>query len=309
MRHKTVAVVILNWNGGDEILRCLESVFESQYREIEVVVVDNGSTDGSSEIIRSRFSRVHWINNARNLGFAKGSNQGMQWALESGAQYVLLLNGDARLHPNAMEEMLTAAEDELDTVVACPRIYLSSTSAGANRLWFTCGTVSLWSGMFRNPAFNCPDSPQWSEPLDMEYASGCCMLLPARILQSVGMFDETFFAYCEDIDLSLRIRKAGFRLRYVPTAHLWHGSSKPTRRTRSGMYRYLATRNNLWVVRKHGSWFEIFTCLCILSIRSMFRVMYMMVRSDWHAIPSELKGIRDGAFRRYVFPSADRKYK
>lgn len=296
MKNKTIAIVILNWNGGDDILDCLKSVFESKHAAIEVVIVDNGSVDGSADLIRGRFSHVHWIRNPRNLGFAKGSNQGMQWALKCGIQYILLLNGDARLHPSAIEKMLAVMEDENDTVVACPRIYLGVTSVGPNRLWFAYGIVSLWLGMFRNPAFNCFDSPKWSAPMDMEFASGCCMLIPARILQNVGMLDETFFAYCEDIDFSIRIRKAGFRLRYVPTAHIWHGSSKPTNKTRSEMYRYLSTRNNLWVVRKHGSWFEIFTCLCILPSRSLFRTMRMMISSDWNAIAAEWKGIRDGVF-------------
>ena len=298
MSDKTVAIVILNWNGGDEILDCLKSVCESKYAAIEIVIVDNGSTDGSTEAIRSRLPYLHWINNACNLGFAKGSNQGMQWALEHGIQYILLLNGDARLHSNAIEEMVAAAEAENNTVVACPRMYLGSAGTGANRLWFAYGTVNLWLGLFKNPAFNCPDSPKWSTPIDMEYASGCCMLIPASILRNVGMFDEAFFAYCEDIDFSLRVRKAGFRLRYVPTAYLWHGSSKPTNRTRTEMYRYLSTRNNLWVVRKHGSWLEIFTCLCILPLRSLFRMTRMAIHSDLHAITAELHGIRDGIFSK-----------
>jgi len=300
MRDKTVAVVILNWNGGDEILECLRSVFESKHAAIEVVIVDNGSVDGSTDAICGRFPQVHWIRNPRNLGFAKGSNQGIKWALKHGMRHVLLLNGDARLHPDAMEEMLAVVKEENDAVVACPRMYLSSTSAGVHRLWFAYGTVSLWLGLFRNPAFNRPDSSRWDTPLDMEFASGCCMLIPARILQNVGMLDEAFFAYCEDIDFSLRIRKAGFRLRFVPTAHLWHGNSMATNRVRSVMYRYLSTRNNLWVVRKHGSWFEIFTCLCILPLRSLFRMVHMAICFDWRAIAAELKGARDGVFCRWA---------
>jgi hypothetical protein len=237
--EQTVAVVILNWNGGDEILDCLESVFASTHLALEVVVVDNGSVDGSSDAIHLRFPGVHFINNSRNLGFAKGSNQGMEWALERGIRYILLLNGDARVHSNTIRELLAVVVGENDSVVACPRIYLGGANAIANRLWFVYGTVRLWAGLFQNPAFNQVDSPRWSLPRDMEYASGCCMLISARILQTVGLLDEAFFAYCEDIDWSIRIRQAGFRLRYVPTAHLWHGSNQPANRTRTAMYRYL----------------------------------------------------------------------
>lgn len=294
--NQTVAVIILNWNGGDDILDCLESVFESTHNAIEVVVVDNGSKDGSSDAIRFRFPQTQFIDNPRNLGFAKGSNQGMEWALEQGIRYVLLLNGDARLHPDAISELLAAVVANDDAIVACPRMYLGHSDGGVNRLWFAYGTVKLWAGLFQNPTFNQIDSPRWSLPKDMEYASGCCMLIPERILQQVGMLDESFFAYCEDIDFSIRVRRAGFRLRYVPTACLWHGSKRPTGRTRSAFYRYLATRNNLWVVRKHGSRLEIMTCFCVLPLRSLFRIARMVAAAEWVLIAAELKGIKDGLF-------------
>jgi len=297
---RTVAVIVLNWNGGDDILDCLASVFASNHRAIEVVVVDNGSVDGSADAIRRRFPRTHFVCNSRNLGFAKGSNQGMEWALERGIRYVLLLNGDARLHPAAISELLAAVVAKEDAIVACPKMYLGHRDGGVDRLWFAYGTVKLWAGLFRNPAFNQIDSPRWSLPKDMEYASGCCMLIPSRILKKVGMLDESFFSYCEDIDFSLRVRKTGFRLHYSPTAQLWHGSRKPTDRTRSAFYRYLATRNNLWVVRKHGSPSDIVTCFCILPLRSLFRLARTVAGADWGSLAAELKGIRDGVFARLV---------
>jgi GT2 family glycosyltransferase len=295
-KDQTVAVVILNWNGGDDILDCLKSVFESTHNTIEVIIVDNGSSDGSSDKIRARFPPTHFINNPRNLGFAKGSNQGMEWALDHGIRYVLLLNADARLHPDAIAELLAAVVATSDTIVACPRIYLGQSGNEVNRLWFASGTVRLWAGLFQNPAFNQIDSLRWSLPNYMEYASGCCMLIPASILQQAGMLDESFFAYCEDIDFSIRVRKAGFRLQYVPAARLWHGSKSPTDRTRSAFYRYLATRNNLWVVRKHGSRLEIMTCYCVLPLRSLLRLARMLANAKWDSIAAELKGIKDGVF-------------
>lgn len=293
-RNRTVAVVILNWNGGEDILECVQSVFESSHKALQVVIVDNGSVDGSSDVIRERFPQVQFLVNARNLGFARGSNQGMEWALERGIQYVLLLNGDAHIEENTVNELVAVAEVENDRVVACPRIYLGRPTNEVNRLWFACGTVRLWAGLFQNPAFNQLDTSEWSESRDMEYASGCCILIPARIIKQVGMLDEAFFAYCEDIDFSLRVRKAGFHLRYVPTALLWHGSQHPTDRSRTATYRYLSTRNNLWVVRKHGSRLDVLACLCILPVRSLFRIVRLVTAANWDSVTAEIKGIRDG---------------
>ncbi len=291
---QSVAVVILNWNSGNEIVSCLDSVFESTHRKLTVVVVDNGSSDGSSDVIRLRYPQVQFISNPVNLGFAKGSNQGMEWAMSHGVRYVLLLNADARLHPVAIRELLSAADGENTNVVACPRMYRESSNGGLARLWFACGSVKLWAGLFANPAFNQVDSPQWSVPRDMQFASGCCMLIPARALEDIGMLDERFFAYCEDIDWSIRARKAGYRLRYVPTASLWHGSSESPIKRSATIYRYLSTRNNIWTVRKHGSWFEIFSCLSILPFRSLLRIGRLIPDAQWDVIGAELKGLRDG---------------
>jgi GT2 family glycosyltransferase len=294
----TVAVIILNWNGGEDILDCLTSVLSSTHTALEVVIVDNGSVDGSTDVIRERFPAVHLICNSENLGFARGSNQGMEWAVERGIPYALLLNGDARLHPEAIGELLAAAYRDHDSVVTCPKMYLGEPEDKIKKLWFAYGTVKLWAGLFQNPAFNQIDSSFWSQERNMEYASGCCMLIPTYILGQTGMFDEAFFAYCEDVDLSLRIRRAGFRLLYVPTAHLWHGSRKPTKRTRTATHRYLSTRNNLWVVRKHGSWFDVMTYLGILPLRSLFRIAKMTADRNWGTFLAEARGILDGITTR-----------
>ena len=147
---QTVAVVILNWNGGDEIIDCIASVAGSSYSAVQIVVVDNGSIDKSSDKICLRFPRTTVIRNDHNLGFAKGSNQGMEWALNRGIPYVLLLNGDARLHRDTIYELLATVKSKSDSVAACPRIYLGHET---KRLWFAYGTVKMWAGLFQNPAF------------------------------------------------------------------------------------------------------------------------------------------------------------
>jgi GT2 family glycosyltransferase len=211
---------------------------------------------------------------------------------------VLLLNADARLHPDAISQLLSAVTASDDAVVACPRMYLGNSNDEVKRLWFAYGTVKFWAGLFQNPAFNQIDSPAWSVPQEMEFASGCCMMIPARILRQAGMLDESFFAYCEDIDFSIRVRQNGFRLLYVPSAFLWHGSAKATVRTRSAFYRYLSTRNNLWVVRKYAPPLERIICMCILPIRSLYRLARIAIAADWNSIGAEVKGVRDGILMR-----------
>lgn len=292
--RNTVAVVILNWNGGDDIQEAVKSIFDSTHKQLEVVIVDNGSADGSSDRIRSLYPQVHFIRNPQNLGFARGSNQGISWSLGRGMDYVLLLNGDARVHSRMIEELLRVVKEEHESVAACPKMYLANDMNGSNRLWFGCGSVCMWAGLFRNPAHNRPDSSLWSIPKDMEFASGCCIMIPRKIFRCVGQLDEAFFAYCEDIDFSLRVRKAGFHLRYVPSALLWHGSASSRECSKRSTYRYLTTRNGIWTVRKHASSIELAICLTILPLRSVFRVVRALQQGEGKMITAEWRGVWDG---------------
>lgn len=287
---KKACVVILNWNGRELTLRCLEDLRKSDYREVTPVVVDNGSTDGSIEAMAKSFPDVAIIRNDANRGWAGGSNQGIAWGLAHGFDYLLMLNNDARGDPGMISSLVAAATEIEDNAVTIPKIYLGSDP---KRFWFATGRVSLGTGIFSNPAFNQMDDGQFDSAREAEYASGCCMLIPRGILERIGGFDHTFFSYVEDVEWSIRCRRAGFRIVLCPDARLWHDVSA-TGKKRPAMMRYYLTRNHLWTLRRHASALQFAAAILLLPARSSLRLFRLMIAADAESMWAELRGLWDG---------------
>lgn len=295
---KKVCVVILNWNGRDLTVACLKDLQKSDYPNVEFVVVDNGSTDGSAEAIGKAFPNVGMVRNSTNLGWAGGSNQGIAWGLAHGADYLLLLNNDVRTDP-AMISNLVAWELKFhDQAVAIPKIYLGSDP---ERFWFARGRVNFWTGVFSNPAFNLKDDGQFDSSPEVEYASGCCVLIPRGIAERVGGFDDTFFSYVEDVDWSIRCRRAGFRIVLCPAARLWHDVSV-TGKKQPAMMRYYLTRNHLWTMRRHASGLQFVSSLMFLPLRSLWRIIRLLAAGDGKSVMAELRGLKDGLSSDFASP-------
>jgi hypothetical protein len=287
---KKVVVVILNWNGGDLTPRCLESLRRSDYGNLECVVIDNGSTDGSPDEIAKAFPEAGMVRNSTNLGFAEGCNQGIAWGLGRGADYLLMLNNDTRVDPALVSNLVVAAAGHQDRVAVIPKIYWESDPA---RLWFAVGRANLWTGVFSNLAYNRVDDGSFDSQQAADFAVGCCILMPREIVQKVGGFDPAYFAYMEDVDWSLRCRGAGFPLVFCPTAKLWHAVSA-TGKKRPAKIRYLMTRNHLWTMRRHASFPQLLCVLVLVPLRSMLRIAKCALARDWESIPAEFKGLWDG---------------
>lgn len=211
-----IFIVILNWNGGQVLLPCLRSVFSLTYTNFEVVVVDNASTDGSFESARSHFSRAHFIRNEKNVGFAAGMNIGMKFALSRGARYVWILNNDTLCGRDSLSELVSVIRKEQNNAILSPLIL---TPLG--KTWFSFGKIDF----FRMKAFHSapPVDTKESNPYESEYLSGCAMFFPKRVLQKIGFFDEKYFLYYEDADISMRAKNAKIKLLIVPKAVIVHG--------------------------------------------------------------------------------------
>src|SRR5437868_900505 len=200
---KTV-IIVLNWNSHETTNQCVQSLLAMEGDSFEILVIDNGSRDGSVEYLRRAFPQVEIIANSHNLGFAAGCNVGMKRALGQRADYVLLVNNDTVVTASFLAELLAESERNPNAGMVSPKIYYFDER---DRIWWAGGRFSLWQGIPRHLGRNEKESGRYETAKVIDWATGCAVLLKCAALQEVGLFDEEIFANGEDLDLSLRMRE------------------------------------------------------------------------------------------------------
>jgi len=270
-----VGIVVLNWNGLELTTACLRSLQKQTYPNYRVILVDNGSTDGSGRALAELFPNAHLLRLKTNEGFTGGSNAGIRAALSSDADYVLLLNNDTVVAADMLDELIRAAEADHQIGVVAPKIFFADSP---RVIWYAAGSFNWWQGLSsyyrRRPDERTPQSPR-----DITFATGCAMLLRSSVLERVGLLDERFFAYVEDADITTRILRAGNRARYAPSARVWHRGGG-TAALHMGMDRAvrLAIRNKLLLMTKHARPWHWVTFVPCFGVR---RVLFHVLRGLW----------------------------
>lgn len=237
-----VFVVVLNYNGLRTISKCLSSIYQSNYANFEVVLVDNASTDGSLELVKQQFPKAHVILNQANLGFAKGNNLGIRFALEKFAEFVLVLNNDAYLEPNTLETLVSYAGKNQAVGILSPLIFTAD-----KKIWFAGGKID-WLKM-RTLHDN---SRALKVPYTSDYLCGCSLFISQKVFQKIGLFDEKFFLYYEDADFSIRARKVGFKIEIVPQAQIIHDEQSESNKPQKT---YWLVLSGIIFFRKHTPFF------------------------------------------------------
>ncbi|MGQ9628534.1 MAG: glycosyltransferase family 2 protein [Anaerolineae bacterium] len=226
MTYPKVSIIILNWNGLEDTVECLESLKKITYPNYEVIVVDNGSQGDDVRALRERYrDYIHIIQNEKNYGFARGNNVGIRYALDKGTDYVLLLNNDTVVAPDFLDVLVGAAQSDERIGIACPRIYRYSQP---EKVCFDGGArVHLWWGTVTERL------RPGSEPaaLDTEFAIGTAMLIRRKTLEQTGLLPEEYFFGAEDWDYSLNALRHNLRIVVARRAVVWHkvgGIAGPT---------------------------------------------------------------------------------
>jgi GT2 family glycosyltransferase len=218
-RPPRVAVILVNWNGRDITLECLKSLSSVSYPHMDLIVVDNASSDGSAEAIRAQYPNVTLLAMTDNLRFAGGNNAGIREALARGADMVLLLNNDTVVDARFLDHMVARMNADPAFGMVAPKIYYHDQP---DRIWFAGGEISMWTGTMRHVGIRETDRGQFDSVREVGYASGCCILVRAEVIRLIGMLDESYYMYTEDADWSMRTRQAGYTIVYEPAARVWH---------------------------------------------------------------------------------------
>lgn len=249
-----VYTVILNWNGLADTVECIRSCQQLAYRHNTLLIVDNGSRDGSAGRLRELFPDLQIIETGANLGYAGGNNVGIAWALAHGAEFIWLLNNDTTVDPAALGELVGVLQTRLQAGIAGSKILYSSQP---DVLWFAGGEVSACWGYAKHRGLGKPDLGQHDIIERCQFVTGCSLLIRSNVVEQIGLMPEQYFLYWEDVDWSTRVATAGWELLYVPTSRVWHKVSSSSKdaggRINMKPCRY-EMRNRIVFHRRHRPW-------------------------------------------------------
>jgi GT2 family glycosyltransferase len=260
-----LAVVIVNWNRPFDTLECVQSILREERENLEIIVVDNGSTDDSIPKIRNAFPAITLISLASNLGFSRGYNTGIEQALQGRAQLILLLNNDTALDPKALKTLSNSNWD-----VAVPKILYYDNP---ERIW---AAGCRWRNIPPSVAiigFGKKDQPKYDNPRPLDFATGCAVLVHRKVFETINGFDADLANYMEDYDFCFRARQAGFRIGYVPSARVRHKVSQTLGEYSKERWQHQG-RNTVLFYRKD----------------KRFPLIWLMVFIIWVSIREALKG-------------------
>lgn len=284
-----VYAVVLSWNLRNDTLECLNSLTHSDYPNLRILLVDNGSTDGTPEAVAAHFPDVTVLVNATNLGYAKGCNVGILHALANGADYVFLLNNDTLVDAAALTEMVAVVTPEVGMVA--PKIYYAEDP---QRIWSLGGMCHPLTYEKTGDPTGRLDAGQWETVVERDYFTGCALLLSRRLLETVGMYDEWFVSYYEDTDLTFRARAAGFKLLLVPQAKIWHKVARTSGGSGSPNERYRMGRGSVIFFAKHVRGWRWLIVVPYRMGSAVKMVLRLAGQRRWASITAYLRGLRDG---------------
>lgn len=255
-----IALVILNYKGLEETLQCLESVkrCSKDGYKIDIIVVENGSGDGSYEAL-SKIKDIQLLANDKNLGFSGGMNRGIRHAVSRNSDYIIILNNDTVVDKGLLVNLAKSAQK---ADVVSPKIYFApGFEFHKNRyqendlgkvIWYAGGFIDWQNIIGRHIGVDKIDEGQFSKSKEVDFATGACMLIRKEVFTKIGLLDDKYFLYLEDMDFCARAKKEGLKIIFEPKAILWHKNAISSGGSGSKLQDYYITRNRLLFALKYA---------------------------------------------------------
>ena len=249
-----LSIIIVSWNTRDLLRRCLASLYANLPEgETEVLVVDNVSTDGTVEMVRAEFPLVRLLDNTENVGFARGNNQALR--LRRG-RHILLLNPDTEVHPGALQALVCFLDEHPEVGAVGPRLLNPDGSLQVSCYPAPTLTREAWRlfHLDRLRPYGIYPVSTWrlDQPREVDVLMGACLLLRGETLNQVGLLDEGYFIYTEEVDLCLRVQRAGWWLAWLPQARVVHYGGQSTRQVAQSMFLHLYHSKVLYFRKHYG---------------------------------------------------------
>lgn len=295
-KSERVAVVIVHLSGYNITSGCLQSLRAVSYPALDIILVDNGSVDGSGTQLAAAFPEVTLLRSEVNAGFTGGNNLGMAHALEKGYTYILLLNNDTFVAPGFLEPLVNYLEHNPGVAAVQPLIFFNHDreliwNAGSfyNRVLgytYTRGLLKRWQ-------------PVYGKQLRVDWITGCAFMVRSEALRATGLFATAMFLYYEDVDLSFRLRKMGYQLACVPQSVIYHiAGASGKKQTKEGsilpQIHFYNLRNRIWLLKKYTPWYRWPLVAGYNGMYVLALLAYFIVRGRKQKLKAALSAIGQG---------------
>ncbi len=293
-----VSIIIANWNGGHTFEDCLRALSKIFYKNFEIILVDNNSTDASENLIKNFFppSKFKIVKNKENLGFATANNQALKYVK---GKYVLLLNNDTKVHPDFLKLLITKAESDPLIGVIQPKIYMMDKENYLDN----AGSLITSIGFFEHVGFGEKDGKKFDSEREILSAKGACMLIRTKVINEIGLFDKDFFSYFEETDFCWRVWLIGYKVIFYPKAHIYHKVGFTIKRLDvlninfhyyknriSSLIKNLEFKNLIFILPAHL--FVSFGIAFVFLIRRQPKNTLMILKAIWWNIKNISKTIK-----------------
>ena len=293
-----IAIILVNWKNYDDTKNCLKSLYLSNNTSFNIILIDNESKEKSASKLKESFPHITILPQETNLGFTGANNLGIKYGLALGAEYIMLLNNDTIVPKNFMPPLLTTRRSNSQIAAVQPKIMFADKP---DKIWSGGGIYNSLIASTTTIGYDQLDTEKYNKPTYLDWLTGCCILIKAEIISEVGLLNNHFFAYYEDVDWSLRIRKLGYLLAYNPSVPIYHkagASSKTKSKTTDGFLspfvHFLNTRNHIFLVRLHAKGFHAINAHVFLLLKIIGYGLYFILKGRKKKLKMLLNGFLKG---------------
>ena len=285
--YQPVSVVIVNWNRYEDTCECIDSLLAQKGVSLKIICVDNGSSDNSGQRLREKYDQIQLLQLNSNLGFAGGYNLGIKQALKQNTDYILIVNNDTVADEWMVSKLLP--EIQASNIGICaPLIYYFENPA---RIWSSGGYINKRLLM---PINSHHDNENLSHPVERTFISGCCYLMKKELIEQLGLFDESFFLYMEDLDYCRRIMQTQWKMKVVPSAKLYHKVAASSEGQYSPMERYFYGLSSGIYYRKYINSSNAWLIIPFRLISAILWTLRLISSGNFQSVGAYLKGLWEG---------------
>ncbi len=293
----SIAVILVNWKKYNLTSKCIDSLNKSNYKNFKIILVDNEYSEKSLIELKNKYNELIVFKEKNNLGFAGGNNIGIRYALENDYDYIMLLNNDTEVTENFILPLVERIEKDHFLGAVQPLILNFSNKS---IIWNAGGKLNKFLGLTSTRLNNNKLNSSIVFDDYTDWISGCCILIKSETLTKVGLLDEKFFNYYEDVDWSLRMKNLGYDLGFVKESIIYHhgSSSSKNKKNKEGVIsskiHYFNIRNHILLLKKHKNLFNFFGIVFFQIIKITSYIFYFLIRFRFNKLTMVLKGLKHG---------------